>query len=55
MATAMAFGKDTVVSYFTNRGLDIWSVFQGKQFITAGQGSDQLTEFLTMLEPGGST
>lgn len=50
----MAFGRDNVTAFFENRGLDVWSIFQGKQFVTAGDGKESLEEFLTMLEPGGS-
>jgi hypothetical protein len=55
MANSLQFvGRKATVDAVRNRGLDTWALFQGKQFITAGDGPDVLDEFLKKLEPGGS-
>lgn len=54
MASLQFVGRQAVVDAVTNRGLTTWGLFQSKQFITAGDGSQALDEFLQKLEPGGS-
>src|SRR5262249_7741280 len=55
MATAIMFvGKDDVMKAFDSRGLDTWGLFQGKQFMTAGEGSEQLEQWLERLEKTGN-
>lgn len=48
------FGRDKVIEAYDYAGIETWSIFQEKQFITAGAGAEQLSEFLQMLEPSGS-
>lgn len=54
MASLQFVGRQAVVDAVNNRGLQYWGLFQGKQFITAGEGTQALDEFLQKLEPGGS-
>jgi len=34
--------------------VDVWGLFQGKQFLVSGENAEALDEFLKKLEPGGS-
>lgn len=57
----MAFGsvqfrsKEHTLQAFINRGVEPWSVWQGKQYMFKGMGSDQFSEVLDMLCESGST
>lgn len=48
------FGKEKVLQAYTARGIEVWGLFDKKQFINAGESSAELNAFLDMLEPGGS-
>lgn len=54
MASVQFFGKDSVLAAFVNRGLEVWAIFDGKIFMNAGEGSETLSQYLELLEPGGS-
>ena len=47
-------GKEQVLAAFESRNVEAWAVFQGKQFIHKGYGSEDLSAFLDMLKEGGS-
>jgi len=48
------FGKENVLKAYNTRAIDAWGLFDKKQFIHAGNGSEDLEAFLDMLTPGGS-
>lgn len=55
MAASVQFsGVQNVLEAFNNRGLDYWSIFQGKQFLFKGLAPD-LETVLEALKEGGST
>jgi hypothetical protein len=55
MANYVQFkGMDHVISAFKYRAVEAWSLWQGKQFIHKGIGTDELHTFLSMLQQGGS-
>lgn len=54
MPAVQFIGRSAVVDAFKNRGLEVWGLFQSRQFITAGEGAEALNDFLLKLEPGGS-
>jgi hypothetical protein len=54
MAGIQFLGRNDVVSAFKSRSIDVWGIFEKKNFITAGEGAESLNEFLKKLEPGGS-
>lgn len=51
---AQCIGKTNVVQMYQYKGIDTWAIFNGKQFIHAGD-SVELEPFLTMLDNGGTT
>lgn len=56
MAASVQFsGVINVLDAFDNRGLDYWSIFQGKQFLFKGVGQSDLETVLNALKAGGST
>lgn len=42
-------GKDAAIQAFQNRKVDLWSLWQGKQFLTKGAGDEELEAYLDML------
>lgn len=42
-------GRDSVVKAFDNRSVEAWAIFQGKQFMFKGVGSEELDNILGML------
>jgi hypothetical protein len=55
MAAVQFFGKESVLNAYNHRKIETWGLFQGKSFITSGGSVEELSTFLAMLEPGGST
>lgn len=55
MSAVQFFGKESVLTAYKARGFDVWGLFQGKNLITSGEDAEGLEQFLTMLEPGGSS
>lgn len=49
MASVQFRGLADAVEAFGNTGCDAWSLWQGRQFITKGIGSDELEAFLGLL------
>jgi len=49
MSVMQFYGSDAVIRVFENRGLDTWSVWQGKNLMGAGQGAAELQAFMDML------
>lgn len=47
-------GKDAVVNAYNSRGIPVWSITQGRDLVTAGEGADELSTFLQMLVDGRS-
>jgi hypothetical protein len=39
-----------VLEAYENRGIAVWSIFQGKELLSAGEGREELEGFLQMLE-----
>jgi len=54
MAAIQFFGRPNVLSAYAHRGIEVWAIFNGKNLITSGQTTDELDNFLGLLEPGGS-
>jgi len=48
-------GRKAVIERFTKFGAESWALYQGKQFICGGAGSNDLDEWLTDFEATGST
>lgn len=48
-------GAGPVLIAFEARGVEAWSIWQGKQFMTKGMGSDELSAFIDALQKSGST
>lgn len=53
--TVQFFNKDAAISAFENRGVNAWSIFQGKEFLFKGYGVDELDQILTALADGGTS
>jgi hypothetical protein len=53
MASVQFIGRAALLKGMKDK-LDTWGLFQSKQFLVAGDGSEELDEFLQKLEPGGS-
>lgn len=54
MAKFQIKGVDNIISAYDSRGADCWSLWQDKQFITTGCGSEELQTFLDIIS-GGDT
>lgn len=54
MASIQFLGLEPVLQMFINRGIETWGLFQGKQFLSAGEGVDGLRQYLTAVAPYGS-
>lgn len=54
MASIQFLGLEPVLQMFTNRGIETWGLFQGKQFLSAGDGADGLRQYLNAVAPYGS-
>lgn len=53
MASAIQFrGKETVMAAYSNRGVDAWSIWQGKQFMFKGTDQSELENILDSLMRG---
>lgn len=55
MTGVQLIGKDAVLSRFGKFDGDAWGLFQGKQFIVGGVGSDELNDWLTGFSVAEST
>lgn len=55
MTGVQIIGKQAVVSRFEKLDGDSWAIYQGKQFIVGGQGSDDLFNWLDCFDKAGST
>ena len=53
-ATLQFIGKEQVEKAFENMEVDFWAIFQNKQFMFKGQGMDELSNVLQMLEGVGA-
>jgi hypothetical protein len=42
-------GKDQVLSAYESRKVEVWSLWQGRQFLTKGTGVEELDAFISML------
>lgn len=54
MATVQFFGSDKVLQAYRARGVETWGIFDGKNLMQSGDTEDELSQWLRMLEPGGS-
>lgn len=53
MATFVQFNSAAeVLEAFNSRGIDTWSICQGKDLIAAGSGTEELQSFLELLSKG---
>jgi len=53
MATFVQFDSaEGVMNAYNARGIAVWSIFQGKELISAGDGAEELENFLGMLGSG---
>jgi hypothetical protein len=48
------YGRDQVIEAFESRGVQAWSIFQGKELLTKGIGDVAFTEFIEMLSKGST-
>lgn len=55
MTGVQLIGKDAVLSSFGKFDGDAWGLYQGKQFIVGGVGSDELNDWLTGFKAAEST
>lgn len=55
MTGVQIIGRKAVVERFTKLGTESWALYQGKQFICGGAGSNDLDEWLADFEATGST
>lgn len=56
MATSIQFrGKKQVLQMFEERDINTWGIWQGKQFIHKGEGSELLESFLSLIETNAGT
>lgn len=55
MTGVQLIGKKAVISRFEKLDCEAWALYQGKQFIVGGVGSDSLNDWLTDFEGSGST
>lgn len=55
MTGVQIIGRKAVVERFTKLNTDSWALYQGKQFIVGGLGTDVLEEWLTDFEATEST
>jgi hypothetical protein len=53
MASVQFIGRTALLEGVRDR-LDVWGLFQGKQFLVSGESPESLDEFLKKLEPGGT-
>jgi hypothetical protein len=53
-SNAQCVGKDNIIQMFSNRGIDGWSIWVGKQLLFTGIGPGDLEQMLTMMEDGGN-
>ena len=51
-AGAQCGGKEKVIEMFSNRKIQAWAVWLGKQFLCTGYGVDELSSYLDMIENG---
>jgi hypothetical protein len=54
MAAVQFCGRKNIMAAFEKKGIELWSVCKGRELLTAGEGAEELNNFLEMLEPGGS-
>lgn len=55
-STSIQFkGKQQVIDAFTNRGVDVWAVFQGKTLLNKGEGVQELEAYLDLINRNEST
>lgn len=50
MASVLFFDKASVVEAYESRGIDVWSISEGKSLMAAGSGTEELSKILCMLE-----
>lgn len=50
MASVLFFDKASVVEAYESRGIEVWSVSEGKSLMAAGSGGEELSKVLSMLE-----
>lgn len=55
MTGVQLIGKKAVLTRFEKLECDSWALYQGKQFIVGGLGSDSLSDWLSDFEQAGST
>ncbi len=55
MIGVQCIGKKAVLSRFETLDTDTWAIYQGKQFIVSGSGSDDLGAWIDCFEQAGST
>lgn len=47
-------GKEQVLTAYQSRGVDVWSIFQGKTLLTKGTGINELDQYLQMVDKAES-
>jgi hypothetical protein len=55
MTGIQIIGRDAVLQRFEALNCDAWALYQGKQFIVGGTGSEDLDQWLTSFEASGTT
>lgn len=55
MTGVQLIGKAAVLQRFEAAGCEAWALYQGKQFIVGGVGSEDLSEWLESFEASGTT
>lgn len=48
------FGRDAALQAFEHRQVEVWSLWQGRNLLTKGEGAQQLAEYLDMIANGGT-
>lgn len=48
------YGAENVLQAFSNRDVEVWAIFCGKQFINKGKGAEDLRTFLEAISQGGT-
>lgn len=55
MAGIQVIGKDATLKTYEAYDIDTWGLFQDKRPLAAGSGSEELSKWLDIFEPAGST
>jgi hypothetical protein len=55
MSSVQLIGRKPIISRYEKLDCEAWALYQGKQFMVGGVGSDSLSDWLTDLEQSQST